>query len=128
MKLIFVYNADSGLWNGLLDFAHKIVLPRTYACRLCAVTYGNTGMRTAWREFVHGLGVPVLFLHRDELHEQFGKDVKDVALPAAFIQEDNGKPLRVWIAADEMNACTSLEDLMKRVANHHRQLLTANHD
>ena len=31
-KIIFVYNADSGLVNGLIDWAHKIVSPETYSC------------------------------------------------------------------------------------------------
>jgi len=44
-KLIFVYNADSGLLNAMKDWAHKIVSPETYPCSLCALTYNNLGMR-----------------------------------------------------------------------------------
>ncbi|WP_232221892.1 hypothetical protein [Methanococcoides burtonii] len=43
--LIFVYNADSGLINEMKDYVHKIVSPSTYECNLCAITYGNTGIK-----------------------------------------------------------------------------------
>lgn len=38
---LFVYNADSGLFNTATDIAHKILLPETYACNLCALTHGH---------------------------------------------------------------------------------------
>ena len=34
MKLIFVYNANSGKLSAALDIAHKIISPSTYQCRL----------------------------------------------------------------------------------------------
>jgi hypothetical protein len=40
MKLLFVYNADSGLFNSIAEAAHKIVSPQTYRCDLCRITYG----------------------------------------------------------------------------------------
>ncbi|MCF7977351.1 hypothetical protein U5801_08255 [Lamprobacter modestohalophilus] len=39
-ELIFVYNADTGLFNQLADAAHKAFSADTYACNLCRVTYG----------------------------------------------------------------------------------------
>ena len=47
--LIFVYNADSGLFNTLTDIAHKTFAPETYSCNLCAITFGTFGMRTEWK-------------------------------------------------------------------------------
>ena len=35
MKLIFVYNADSGPISGLFDIGHKIISPGSYSCGLC---------------------------------------------------------------------------------------------
>ena len=106
-KIIFVYNADSGLINAMKDWAHKIVSPETYACSLCALTYDNLGMRRPWREFIKELGYEVEFLHRDELDEQHG--IQNVRLPATFIQE--GDKLKLWITDDAINACRSLEEL-----------------
>ena len=106
-KLIFVYNADSGLLNSLKDWAHKIVSPETYPCNLCALTYDNLGMRRPWREFIDRLGYEVEFLHRDELAEQY--DIKDMPLPAAFILQDN--ELNLWIRCETMDAMNSLDEL-----------------
>ena len=111
-KLLFVYNADSGLLSGLKDLLHKNISPHTYACRLCAVTYNNFGMLSDWREFWQDLGKPVEFLHRDELAQQYG--LKDVSLPAAFIYcETSG--IQLWLDADAMNRCQTLGDLKELV-------------
>jgi hypothetical protein len=110
-KIIFVYNADSGIINAMKDWAHKIVSPETYPCSLCALTYDNLGMRRPWREFVQELGYEVEFLHRDELEEQY--DIRDVPLPAAFIHHDGN--LNLWINSDTMDACQSLDELQALV-------------
>ena len=112
-KLIFVYNADSGILNSLKDWAHKIISPKTYACSLCALTYDNLGMRRPWREFIKELGYEVEFLHRDELANQYG--IMDVKLPATFILQ-NGKP-KLWIESDAMDACDSLKELQSLVTH-----------
>lgn len=110
-KLIFVYNADSGLLNAMKDWAHKIVSPETYACGLCALTYDNLGMRRPWREYIKELGYEVEFLHRHELEKQY--DIKDIMLPAAFTLQDG--ELNLWIKCDAMDACNSLDELQTLV-------------
>jgi len=109
--LVFVYNADSGFVNTLLDIGHKIVSPQTYACNLCAITHSTFSMRDEWKRFVAGLGVPVQFLHRDELEKQYG--IRDVKLPAVFRQR-NGT-IEVWITREEIKRCHSLEELEQLV-------------
>lgn len=108
--LLFVYNADSGALNFLMDAAHKIFSPATYPCNLCAVTYTVSGL-PRWRRFVKSLPWPVEFLHRDELAEQYGR--RDADLPAAFMWD--GNQLDVWIDAEEMNSFKTLEELIKSV-------------
>lgn len=109
-KLLFVYNADSGLRNFVLDAAHKIFSPATYPCNLCALTYTPTGL-PRWRRFVKTLPWTVEFIHRDELTEQYGET--DVPLPAALVWD--GQTLQSWIAAEEMNGFQTLDDLMAAV-------------
>jgi hypothetical protein len=109
--LVFVYNADSGVFNALADVAHKIFSPDTYACNLCALTHTAFGMRGEWRRFLEGLGVPLEFLHADELRSRYG--LKDVPLPAVFERE--GASLRVAISAEEINACGTLEELKRLI-------------
>lgn len=109
--LVFVYNADSGVFNTLADVAHKIFSPDTYACNLCALTHTAFGMRGEWKRFLEGLNVPLEFLHADELRSRYG--LKDVPLPAVF--EKEGGRLRVAVGADEINACGSLEELERLI-------------
>lgn len=113
-KLIFVYNADSGVFNGIKDLIHKNVSPETYPCSLCAITYDNIGMKREWKQFVNGLGRTVEFLHRDELAEKYA--IKDVPLPAVFFQ-CMGDELELWLDAEKMNSCGSLVDLKQLVMN-----------
>ena len=109
--LVFVYNADSGLANTLLDIGHKIVSPQTYNCNLCALTHSTFSMRDEWKQFVAELGIQVEFLHKDELDKQYG--IRDVGLPAVF-RKSNGA-LEAWITREEINRCRSLEDLAQLV-------------
>ena len=111
--LVFVYNADSGLFNALADMAHKIFSPSTYPCRLCALTYGNFGMRREWRDFVDSLDAQVEFLHADELKGRYG--VEAVALPAVFIEQGGG--LEVLLHKDALDACGTLADLKFLIAD-----------
>lgn len=107
-KIIFVYNADGGILNGIKDLIHKNLSPKTYDCRLCAVTYDNFGMIREWKDFIQTLNISAEFLHRDELKQQYG--VENIPLPTALIKSKNND-LQVWISADEMNQCQSLSDL-----------------
>ena len=111
-RLIFVYNADSGLFNTMSDIAHKIFSPQTYSCNLCAITHDYFKEREQWRVFIENLGVPVEFLHRDEFRRKFPDQT--TTFPSVF--RLNGKDLELAIATEEINACQSIEDLQKRVA------------
>lgn len=111
-KLIFVYNADSGIINGIRDLIHKNVSPETYPCSLCAVTYDNLGMKREWRMFVRQLERDVEFIHRDELEKEYG--VTKIPLPAAF-KKCLGEDPQLWLSAEIMNSCNSLEDLKQLV-------------
>jgi len=109
--LLFVYNADTGLFSVVTDYAHKIISPKTYPCNLCALTYGNMGMNNKWKEFIATIKVPIAFLHRDEFVKQY--DLKDTQLPAAFFTQ--GESIKMLITHDELNACTSVEGLIDLV-------------
>lgn len=109
--LVFVYNADGGVLNGLKDLFVKTVSPQRYDCQLCAVTYSLTGMKREWRDFVGTLGTRAEFLHRDEWVARTGQ--VGVPLSAAFVMV-NGEP-QPWLSAGELRACTSLHDLMALV-------------
>jgi len=113
-RLLFVYNADSGVASGLLDFAHKIISPDTYECNLCKVTYGLTGMKRDWKSFVNGLSHDheVEFLHRDEFLKSY-PEIKE-RLPALF--EKEGKRLKVLVSSDEMKKPKDVDELKQLVS------------
>lgn len=110
-ELIFVYNADSGVFNSLADLAHKIFSPQTYACNLCALTYSNIGMRKEWKQYIETLDRPVTFLHRDELLQQY--DITNEDLPAIFTL--SGKQPQLWLSAENLNACGTLSELKELI-------------
>ncbi len=105
--IIFVYNANSGLFNTLGDIAHKVFSPQTYACNLCGITHTPLGMKNEWKEYLESLHVKKVFLHADELKTQYG--VENVELPALFLELED--EIKLWIKADEINSCKSIDEL-----------------
>ena len=112
LQLVFVYNADSGIFSGIKDLVHKSVSPKTYGCNLCGLTYGGISMKQEWKEFIKNLPIKVAFLHKDEFiktHPQLAS----VSFPVVFKKE--GETLKEFISSDEINKQKSLEDLKKLV-------------
>jgi hypothetical protein len=106
-KIVFVYNADSGVFNLMSDIAHKMFSPQTYACNLCAITHSNFGMRKEWKTYLESLPNPLEFLHADEFKAKY--DFEKVNLPAIFIDETGS--LRQIADAGRINQSSSIEDL-----------------
>lgn len=103
-KLIFVYNADSGLWNGAFDAMHKVFSPKTYACKLCKLTYGAFSVKKEWQAFINDLSIESRFLHRDEWEKEFALNVD---LPAVFLNKE--EELTTLVTADQMKSFDLLE-------------------
>ena len=110
--LIFVYNADGGLLNAARDAVHKLARPATYPCSLCALTYGLVSMHREWRSFLGRLGLPVLFLYRDEFRHDL--DNRDSPLPAVLIGGHNSAP-ELLVSAAELDALPDLAALIALV-------------
>lgn len=117
-SLVFVYNADSGLFNTVTDIAHKIFSPDTYECQLCALTYGVFSVQQEWTQFIKTLDRPLIFLHRNELESRFG--LKDIPLPVVFSKQ--GDDLEVLISQAEINACKTLDALKSLITQKVAQL------
>ncbi len=111
-EIVFVYNADSGFFNLIKDVVNKAVSPSTYPCRLCALTFGNLGMRSPWKQFIDSIAISVTFLHKDEFIEQYGAatDAPTADYPCAFLEEDDS--LALFISAEEIEDCSDLEELI----------------
>ncbi len=105
--LLFVYNADSGLFNTLADIGHKIFSPATYPCELCAITHGLLAERAEWRAFIESQDADCEFLHRDQFRARFPEP--HMRLPAIFSLLDG--QLKPCADAAAIAACQSLADL-----------------
>jgi hypothetical protein len=109
--LVFVYNADSGLFEAMADTIRKVVAPMTQNCNLCALTYQVAWMKPAWSSFVNHLGVAVEFLHRDEFKEKY--PCEDADFPSAYL--DRGGELELFLSTEEMNSVKTLDELVEIV-------------
>ena len=112
-KLLFVYNADSGLFNTVTDIAHKMLSPKTYECNLCSITHGVFKVRDTWVKFLEELDAECQFLHKDEFLKN-NTDV-DAAFPAIF--KMNGDRYELWIDAASINGLSSVDDLKQVIVS-----------
>jgi hypothetical protein len=109
MKLIFVYNAESGKLNTLFDIAHKIIKPETYQCSLCAITHDALSEKKAWSEFKATTEIELEFLHKDEFEKQY-----KLSFDYPVVLE-NSDPIKTVISTEELGELKDVEELIKRV-------------
>jgi hypothetical protein len=110
-RLVFVYNANSGIGNALLDSIHKTLDPKSYNCNLCAITYGLFSEHKKWKEFRKNSGVDMEFLHRDEFDKRYPNERLDKeAFPQIFILKEGR--LQKFLQKKEINNMKSQEDLI----------------
>jgi len=112
--LIFIYNADSGLGNMIVDSAHKIFSPSTYECSLCDLTYGAFSEKSVWKNFREQSEVPMQFLHKDEFLKEYASKFRyQFTYPIVLVATNKG--LEVFIKTEELNEVDNLEALIALV-------------
>jgi len=111
--LLFVYNANSGPGNALLDYGKKYLAPSKYDCQLCMLSYGPFGMKKEWRQFTSDLPYLTEFLHKDELKNGY-PDV-DVELPAIVLVDKSNKKPEILISSHQFSRITGLSGLKKEL-------------
>ncbi len=113
-KLIFVYNADSGKFNALMDSLQKVVNPSSYSCKLCELTHGLMEEKKEWRNFRQSLDVETDFLHKDEFLKAYAsKFGHKFEFPVILAQTDKG--LEVFISKNEFSEIDDLKVLMETI-------------
>jgi hypothetical protein len=110
--LVIVYNADEGLGAALFDAVHKLVRPDTYACDLCAITYGAVSMRGPWRDWLKAQPFASEFYHRQDFHRAFPA-LAHLPLPA--ILRRDGDELALLLGPDDMRADMAVAELIGAV-------------
>lgn len=103
VELMFVYNASSGFFSKLNDFAHKIISPQTYPCILCQITHGNTRVLREWAEYIQELPYKVSFQYKDQWlnYHHF---------PVVLLK--NREKINTIVSPEELNQAESLKELI----------------
>ncbi len=113
-KLIFVYNADSGLGNLILDGAHKILSPNTYDCKLCELTFGAFKENSVWKKFRKTTDLRMEFLHKDEFEKQYAsKFGSKFTFP--IVLGETATRLEVIINTKEINSLKDVGSLIQLI-------------
>jgi hypothetical protein len=114
MKLIFVYNADSGMLNSILESVHKMVSPKTYNCNLCAITFGAFSEDDLWKSFRENSSLAMDFYHQDEFLSNYkNKKISNDKLPVIF-SENNGE-IKIFISSEKLNTFKTSEELIEEI-------------
>ena len=111
-RLVFVYALDSGLFNEITDYAHKVLRPQTYACNLCALTHHLLGTRRAWKEFLGALPMETEFLYKDVFAERYPQARQEY--PSIHVAQGGGVP-QILVTSAEIVACRELPALISLV-------------
>ena len=118
-NIVFIYNADSGLRNSILDGAHKILSPATYDCSLCKLTHGALTEKKSWTAFREELaqeGATLEFLHKDEFRKVYrSKFGHKFTFPIVLSLGDND--LEIMIHTHELDSLETPEQLISLVRN-----------
>ncbi len=109
MKLLFVYNANSGTLNTLFDIGHKIVSPESYECNLCQITHGTFKERNVWKKFRETSDLDLTFLHKDEFEKQYEGEYS-----YPIVLKLNGEP-SVFISTQKLNEISKPEALIELI-------------
>ncbi len=110
-KLIFIYNANSGKMNAILDSAHKVFSPKTYNCSLCDITFGVLSENKLWKAFRDTSELKLDFLHKDEFLKNYkSKFSYKFTFPIVLTES-----LDVFIKTEELNTLTKAEDLIEMI-------------
>ncbi len=108
-KIIFVYNADAGFVNGMMDSLHKTISPGTYSCALCAITHGFFTMDKSWRAYLKTLPIEAAFFHRKDFAAAYPN--ANIELPAILLDRDG--TLGALIPAEEMKGLSDVNVLSR---------------
>ena len=98
MNLLFIYNANSGINNSVIDSIHKIISPSTYKCSLCKLTHGVLKEKEEWSDFINGSKHSFSFSHKDEFEEQFKEKISYPCIVTA-----NGRSIEIKIETEALN-------------------------
>lgn len=106
-KLVLAYNANGGIFPGLVDVVWKEASPKTYPCNLCLHAFERFGPKEAWKDYLASLPYRVETFHKDAFKRKYDFDGP---FPAVFLGTDSA--VKMIVPAAEINTARSLQDLI----------------
>ena len=92
-RLSFIFDANSGFAAAVVDSVRKVI--RLNGCDLCTITHGITGEKSEMVSCRESLGVPVDYVHRDEMDAEM-IEVTGNRLPAVVAHSGSS----AWLLLD----------------------------
>lgn len=111
MKIVFIYNSNSGIANSLLDIGHKILSPNSYECNLCSITFGLLTEKEEWKKFRESVNYKLEFLHEDEFENKYA-DKREY--PIILRLNDTNEFIEI-LGKDDINEIKSVEELIRKL-------------
>jgi|GEM_PF-5961792 len=107
MRLLFVYNANSSPMSRMVDFAHKILMPSSYKCPLCAITHHALGERLMWKAFKKQSQFELDFYYIEEFEKEY---ILSYNYPVILVEE-NGV-IETILSNNELKKIEGVEELI----------------
>jgi len=111
MKLLFIYNANSGKLNALFEAGHKLISPSTYKCSLCALTHNAFTENSIWKTFRVQSNIDMEFYHKDEFEAKFPNI--NMIYPTILKLEDH--QLSTVLSSEALKELPTIEALIERL-------------
>ena len=108
-ELIIIYNVKSGFVNEMIDFAHKIVSPKTYECNLCAISYNTFTKKKRWSDYINSLPIKSVFTYKNKV-SSLDKELSNLEFPTILFR--NGVELNEIISRNEINSINNINQLI----------------
>ena len=108
-SIIFIYNAKSGIINGLADVLHRTFSPSTYPCKLCDISYGPLRMKPEWKKFLDETGYEYSFFLSDQFKKKYGFLIP--SLPSIYMKQ--GREWKVLMDKKDFEPIQSIEQLIQ---------------
>ena len=109
MKLLFVYNADKDFISAVMGYGHKVLMPSTYECALCELTYHNLGERKRWKTFRRNHDLEFHFMYKREFNQKYGRADE---LPAIYVVENE---VEMLVSAKSLNSLKTTVQLIETI-------------
>ncbi|RDY58880.1 GTPase [Flagellimonas nanhaiensis] len=113
-RLVFVYNAESGIRNAILDSIHKAFSPSTYQCGLCSITHGLVGENQEWKKFREQGAYQMEFLHKDEFQKKYASKFGHKFIFPIILTEGK-RGLEVLISDKELEEIKTSKNLISLI-------------